>query len=152
MDIPWFYYLFASVIAVRVALTTKKWSVGLLTGYLFLFLAMTVFTRPVGAVRYQLLPFWSYRDYFNGTDPNLMRQIIGNVLIFIPVGILSGIWKGWKGVWIGEGFSAFVEIAQLITRRGFFEFDDTIHNTFGTLLGVVMVLMPKKVRNMRIRG
>ena len=135
-----------AIIAVVLIVVTKKWEAGLLFAYLFLFLAMTVLTRPIRNMRYELIPFWSYMDYFNGTDKALLKQIIGNVLMFIPIGVLAGKWLGWKGTWIGVAFSCFIEITQLISRRGIFEFDDIIHNSLGSLLGVSLVMLTQRWR------
>lgn len=35
----------------------------------------------------------------------------------------------------------FIELTQLIIHRGLFEFDDIIHNTAGTIIGVVLVML-----------
>ena len=89
---------------------------------------------------YELIPFWSYRDYFNGTDKTLLQQIIANVILFIPVGMLLWKDKSWKAVLIGAGISITVELLQLITYRGLFEFDDIIHNTLGALIGIALLI------------
>ena len=108
IDIPWPYYLIAIGIVVVLTVTTKKWEMALLVGYMFLVLTDTVLIREAGELRYELLPFWSYRDYFNGTDGSLMKQIVANVVMFIP--------------------------------RGLFEFDDILHNTIGTVIGVAVFM------------
>ena len=113
--------------------------------YVFLVFSDTVLIRTVGQVRYELLPFWSYRDYFNGTDTSLMKQIIANVIMFIPIGFLSGMLKGWKGIYIGACFSVIIEVTQLITQRGLFEFDDIIHNTIGTIVGVAIFMLMREM-------
>lgn len=139
-DLPWWYFLIAAGIVTVLTITTKKWVIALLAGYMFLVLADTVLIRSAGRLRYELLPFWSYRDYFNGTDDSLMKQIVANVVMFIPIGVLVGKLLNWNGVWIGAGFSVIIEITQLVTRRGLFEFDDILHNTIGTVIGVVLFM------------
>lgn len=121
-------------------IATKKWTVSLLVPYLFLILALTVLVRSTRPnARYELIPFWSYRDYFNGTDKTLLRQIIANVVLFIPVGIMLFRLTSWKAIPIGAGFSILIELTQLITHRGLFEFDDMIHNTLGVVIGCLIV-------------
>jgi glycopeptide antibiotics resistance protein len=39
-----------------------------------------------------------------------------------------------------SNISVLIELAQLISYRGLFEFDDMIHNALGTALGVLIVL------------
>ena len=75
---------------------------------------------------FQPLLFWSYAEW-----KNQRRQIVANVVLFIPFGMITGrLWK-WKGVLSGAGLSAIIELLQLISQRGLFEFDDIINNTLG---------------------
>ena len=145
IEIPWWYFLIAFGIVILLAITTKKLTISLLVGYMFLVLAVTVLIRPVGRLSYELLPFWSYRDYFNGTDTSLMRQIIANVIMFIPIGIFSGNLLNWNGIWVGVFFSTFIELTQLITHRGLFEFDDIFHNTIGTAVGLALFMVLRMI-------
>ena len=39
-----------------------------------------------------------------------------------------------------SNISMLIELAQLISYRGLFEFDDVIHNALGTAIGVLLVL------------
>ena len=54
--------------------------------------------------------------------------------------ITGRLWK-WKGVLSGAGLSAIIELLQLISQRGLFEFDDIINNTLGTVIGVTVYLL-----------
>lgn len=73
------------------------------------------------------------------------EQILTNVVVFVPVGVLAGrIWR-WKGLWVAAGLSVFIEVLQLITARGLCEFDDVFHNMFGAVIGVGIVLAFEKV-------
>lgn len=63
-----------------------------------------------------------------------------NVLLFVPLGYLvpsvtEQIDRWWKMLLIGFGFSLVIEIAQLITRLGWFDTSDLLHNTVGSLIG-----------------
>ena len=44
-----------------------------------------------------------------------------------------------------SNISVLIELAQLISYRGLFEFDDVIHNALGTALGVLLVLGLRQV-------
>ena len=46
----------------------------------------------------------------------------------------------WKTVGLAAGYSMLIELAQLMSFRGLFEFDDVIHNALGTAIGVLLVL------------
>lgn len=76
------------------------------------------------------------------------EQILTNVIMFVPIGVLVGwIWR-WRGLWIAAGLSVGIEILQLVTSRGLCEFDDVIHNMIGAAIGVgVGMLCLKKLRN-----
>ena len=60
-----------------------------------------------------------------------------NIILFIPVGLLA---PKWKTVGLAAGYSMLIELAQLVSFRGLFEFDDVMHNALGTALGVLLVL------------
>ena len=64
--------------------------------------------------------------------------------MFVPVGVLVGwIWR-WKGLWVAAGLSVGIEILQLVTSRGLFEFDDVLHNIIGAVVGVGIVMVAGK--------
>ena len=62
----------------------------LLIEYVLLIYCSTVFFRNTGELQYDFMPFWSYRDYFNGVKRGLPADNIMNVVVFVPVGLLAG--------------------------------------------------------------
>lgn len=120
---------------------TWRWEGGILSAYTFLVLAETILIRKLFiGQHFQPELFWSWRVW------NVQRgQIIANVIMFVPVGVLAGrIWR-WKGLGFGVGLSCAVEMLQLITSRGLCEFDDVMHNAVGTVIGVGIVVAGKVV-------
>ena len=113
----------------------------LLIEYVLLIYCSTVFFRNTGELQYDFMPFWSYRDYFTGVQ-GLLAEIIMNVVVFVPVGLLAGtVFRSmsWKKVLvIGMCLSVGIEALQLVFRKGFSEFDDVMHNTLGCLIGYGM--------------
>ena len=91
---------------------------------------------PGQKMTYELIPFWSY-----GVK-SLRLEILLNIILFIPVGLLS---PRWKTVGLAAWYSMLIELAQLISCRGLFEFDDVIHNALGTAIGVLLVLGIRRV-------
>ena len=74
------------------------------------------------------------------TSPQSLEGIVGNILLFIPMGYLLpqlGRLSGFKVVLIGAACSAAIEFGQLLTKLGMLDVDDFIFNTAGTLLGVL---------------
>lgn len=98
-----------------------------------------------------LIPFWSYKEYFESKRYMLLIQMIYNVLAFIPWPILFAkvfpIMR--KFLWsIGSAFlfSLFIETMQLIFKLGMFEFDDMFHNVMGALIGYGILMFWEKMR------
>ncbi len=109
-------------------------------GYLFFIFAETILLRNTGEFRYELTPFWSWAEALNkwpltAHGKMLLHQILLNILMFVPIGILISHKIGWKSIPLSLCISFIVEFTQLLSRRGIFEFDDVIHNTIGALLG-----------------
>lgn len=132
--------------------------------------------------KFQLSLLWSYRRslalfsesgegiHLSVTDWRLLKQIILNILLYVPFGyLLPFAWpklaekKGqksrrrmvrlfqsipWIIVLIGMMFSLATEFAQLAFKSGLFELDDILDNTLGCLIGVLLyqALMRKKVK------
>ena len=110
-------------------------------GYAFLILVETVLIRkPFSGQHFNPVFFWSWRQW------KIQRnQILTNVIMFAPVGVLTGhLWK-WKGLWVAAGLSITIELLQLITARGLCEFDDVIHNIIGAVIGVGIVMIGRKL-------
>lgn len=136
LDIPLRYYLIAFAIIVVVSIIWRLEG-GLLTGYVFFVLVETVFIRkPFVGQHFEPQVFWSWRVW-----DRQKIQILTNVVMFVPVGVISGrLWK-WKGLLFAVCLSAVIELLQLITSRGLCEFDDMFHNCYGALLGTVAIIL-----------
>ena len=84
-------------------------------------------------------PFWEISEYLKGNE-RIMFDILANIIMLFPLGIFVPIWikkaDSLKKIAVaGLIVSVCIEITQLITTRGFFETDDIVHNTLGTILG-----------------
>lgn len=141
LDIPWWYYAIATLLGVTAWRLRKRPSLGLLIGNVFLILAETVLIRkPFVGEHINLELLWSWRQW------KIQRnQILTNVIMFAPVGVLTGhLWK-WKGLWVAAGLSITIELLQLVTSRGLCEFDDVFHNMIGAVIGVGIVMIGRKL-------
>lgn len=131
-------------------------AVPVLTFYLSFVATITVVARiPSHEYQYQLLLFWTYKAISNG-ETHYIYEIFWNVVLFIPIGILIMLLLKFKHKWvvalfIGIFLSALIEVLQLIFHRGLFEFDDIVHNTLGTVIGI-LVFMFVSVIGKRITG
>ncbi len=108
---------------------------------------ITIFTRDGvidGNIRYQ--PFQSFVSFWDDIKRRGIRgNFLGNILIFIPIGLLYPLSFGSNAgnsvkrfsgtVVFGLCLSLLVEMTQLLSGRGHFDIDDLILNTMGTGLG-----------------
>lgn len=62
---------------------------------------------------------------------------VGNLIWFVPLGILTKLWgwRLWQAVLAGFLVSLSIETAQFVLGSGVSELDDLILNTLGALLG-----------------
>lgn len=115
--------------------------------YLTIIYGRTVIFRKVHPkASHFLTPFWSYNRILKGEDQPFLFEIILNVVLFIPVGLLLGLQltKGTKkqrclkAILVGMGLSLGIEVLQLVFKKGSFEVDDIIHNTLGCFIGFLL--------------
>ena len=108
--------------------------------YVFSLLRLTVFGRVPGFYTLQLEPFWSYRRLTLG-DVEIGREILANIIAFIPIGFLIGSLFSDKrdsfcfAIILGALFSLTIELLQFILMRGTPETDDIINNSLGSIMG-----------------
>ena len=141
LDIPWWYYAIAVLLCVAVWRIWKKPSLGLLIGYVFLLLAETVLVRKTFVGEHiKLELFWSWKQW-----SVQKKQILTNVVMFVPIGVLAGwLWK-WKGLFVAAGFSIAIELLQMFAARGLCECDDVLHNMIGAVIGAGTLLTAKRI-------
>lgn len=117
--------------------------------FLLIVLGSTVFGRIPGVRRCELLPLWSYGAIIRG-NPGILQEVILNCVLLFPAGMLlplifSRPLKWYQGLLFGAIVSGCIEILQLITCRGLFEFDDIIHNSIGCMVGCIVCSWMVKV-------
>lgn len=121
---------------------TRNIQILFLLEYLFFLICTTIVFRGENPEKgYNLVPFWSYRAICEGQKYLILENIL-NILVFIPVGLFSGlISKGKKSciiILVGFFLSVSIELVQFLLMRGFAEVDDVIHNTLGCVLGLTL--------------
>ncbi len=99
-----------------------------------------------------LPPFFSYKLMVSG-DVIALKENLLNILLFVPLGLLyemifhQGIKKSF---FLGLFVALIIEFTQLITTLGTFEFDDLLHNSFGSLLGSLLFAKFSSTARLRI--
>ena len=102
--------------------------------YIAAVLWITLFSRIGDGYRRFLLPFHSYVEILKG-NRQLLLENIGNVILFIPLGVALKC-GGMKDVKKAGFFaSLLIEVLQFTFALGTFECDDLIHNTLGVVIG-----------------
>lgn len=110
--------------------------------YTAVFLYLTVIgRRSYHGSHIQLEPFWSYKV------PGEYRQIVYNILFFIPYGAILYLCfkKKWQVIVTTLALSVTVEVLQYVCRVGLCEIDDVVHNTLGVIIGMFAVIFIKKI-------
>ena len=134
----------------------QKSFIGIITGTLLsmsvaLIIVMTLYGRRPGVEsEWRVVPFASYIEVFKEGNVEILLQIIMNVLMFVPVGILLPCCFQWfeknKGVFFfAILFSGIIECTQGIFKMGMFEADDILGNAFGVELGFFLFCLMRKI-------
>lgn len=92
-----------------------------------------------------LIPFYSIMEYISGGTANIkafaFSNVVGNIVIFIPLGTYLSLFKNDKRVITNLLFifivSLFVEIIQGLLGIGASDIDDIILNCLGGLIGIL---------------
>ncbi len=92
-----------------------------------------------------LIPFYSIMEYISGSSANIkafaFSNVVGNIVIFIPLGTYLSLFKNDKRVITNLLFifivSLFVEIIQGLLGIGASDIDDIILNCLGGLIGIL---------------
>lgn len=113
----------------------------LLIGYIIVVVFATLLMeRRAFLVEPNLIPFSSYISAWNNFGMLLWRNIILNICMFIPLGMIlplfHRIFKKWCFTYLtGLLLTVLIEVSQYISKRGIFELDDIINNTLGCMIG-----------------
>lgn len=92
-----------------------------------------------------LIPFYSIMEYISSSSANIRAfafgNVVGNIVIFIPLGTYLSLFKNDKRVINNLLFifivSLFVEIIQGLLAIGASDIDDIILNCLGGLIGIL---------------
>lgn len=95
-----------------------------------------------------LIPFYFLFDRYDGW----LINIIGNIAMFIPVGIVWPICfrkldNIKKTVFAGICFIIFIELSQLLCPARHTDIDDIILNTSGVMIGACVIFAIRKAAN-----
>lgn len=117
-----------------------SWSIFLI--YILLVVYLTIiFREEMDAYKLSLKPIWIYKSF---NYKRLVEPIL-NVLLFIPLGFISGAAMKHKSllrvIILCCSISIGIEFFQLALKRGVCNIDDVIHNTVGSIIGYGLFLL-----------
>jgi glycopeptide antibiotics resistance protein len=114
--------------------------------YAAFLLKLLLFSRAPGSERsINLVPFASIADYAfshsSGSGRIAFANVVGNILIFIPLGLYAS-WlrhrrAAWRTMLTVASVSVAVEIIQGVFAVGASDIDDVILNCVGGLIGIL---------------
>ena len=111
--------------------------------YDYVLMSTLIARKPYVGEHIRIIPFWIFSQAKQYGIKRAIREVLFNIMLFMPLGTFLGIFnesKEIKLVFI-QGFLAsfFIEMLQMVSRRGVLEFDDLLFNTLGALLGCAIV-------------
>ena len=127
------------------------WIVFLL--YLGVLLKITVFRSSFGSYplcshgQIELIPFVGLIQIFHNSVRVFLYLFVGNLIWFVPLGILLPLLTKVQRSTILWGFllSLYIEVSQYIFGTGVSEVEDLILNTAGTAIGYGLFRLLRKV-------
>ncbi len=108
----------------------------------------------------KLQPFSSYISAWNCASEVEWRNLLVNILLFVPFGFFFPFLFGkckvaWKTYVAGGIISIFIECLQFIFHRGIVEFDDMFNNIIGTMIGygiyMIFAGLVERIRNKNVK-
>lgn len=110
--------------------------------YLFVVVCSTIICRGQQSFEFaklELEPFWTYKAVIQKVSGVSVWDIILNVVLFIPLGLLikliDSAFSFGKILIVSICCSLFIETNQYIFEKGITQMDDVIHNTLVGAIG-----------------
>lgn len=123
----------------------------LLSLYIVVLLYFTVTGRySHEEYEYKINFFTSYRWFFQYNGEQVLRQLLINYVMLMPVGFLLPVVINAKHKYLitlalSLLLTVFIETLQLITKCGSFEVDDIINNFVGAVLGMLIYMLFSRI-------
>ena len=100
---------------------------------------------PGQVVDDNLVPFHTLQIYLDNLGPDFwMRNLLGNLALLLPLGLLGPIVlpaldRWWRIGMVALGYSVAIELIQLLVPDRSADIDDVIVNVAGALLGLAIL-------------
>jgi glycopeptide antibiotics resistance protein len=130
----------------------ERFAIVLLAVYFAMVVAVVVFKLPFSGplgedIRIvNLIPL---KGSFDDTGAFIWREVVLNILIFVPFGIYLSIlkpnWRSANKIPLVLGTTVTFEVVQFAFSVGRFDITDIIGNTFGGIIGIVFYAVIKRL-------
>ena len=137
----------AALVAALPSLRQRRWgravrvaSAVLLVGGILAVLSTTLRGSSTPTGRVNLVPGASILELYSDDYRNAVENVVGNVLLFVPLGFLAIIVTRWRVAQVTLGaavFSTCIEVTQLALGDRWVDIDDVLLNTAGALMGAL---------------
>ncbi len=137
----------AALVAALPSLRQRQWgravrvaSAVLLVGGILTVLSTTLRGSSAPTGRVNLVPGASILELFSADYRNAAENVVGNVLLFLPLGFFATILTGRRIAQVTLGaaaLSACIELTQLALGERWVDIDDVLLNTAGALVGAL---------------
>lgn len=151
-----FWVLMKKGVTKRHKKTYQSWICGILLSLEMAFVfVMTLYGRTVEPGRgVSFRPLGSYIEAFQPGNVELLLQVIMNILMFVPLGVLLPLnfkyfCKNRCVILTALAVSVGIESIQGILRIGMFEVDDILGNMFGMEIGFLCYAVAVWLRKRR---
>ena len=123
-------------------------------GLYIIILLVLLFGKASSTSTINLVPFHTIADYLSHDKPLGISNVIGNVFLFIPMGVYLALFRPNKK-WMGSLLyilltSVAAEVAQYALQVGAADIDDVILNGIGGLLGIVLYQVLKRIFKQKV--
>ena len=128
--------------------------------FLIYYVIMLLFLTVIGRrswdyYRYNWELGYSYREVLLDGNMNLASQIVANIAVFVPIGIMGKCLyeknSCIKCILLGLCFSLSIEFLQLVLKRGYCEYDDIVSNLIGTVIGCLIIMIYKFLKKLVVK-
>jgi glycopeptide antibiotics resistance protein len=139
------YKLYRKRGGTRIVRKSQFLALFLLLGWFVVVMGLTTLSRGASYAGWiNLRLFSGYVSAWNNWSLGEAQLIIFNMLMFAPLGLLLPLLaRGLRGLLpalcISLAVTVFIELFQMVSRRGIFELDDILHNTLGSVAGYFII-------------
>ncbi len=124
-------------------------------GLYIIILLILLFGKASSMRTINLVPFHTIADYLSHDKPLGISNVIGNVVLFIPMGVYLALFRPNKKQMGSLLYillaSAAIEVTQYILQVGAADIDDVILNGIGGLLGIALYQFLKRIFKQKVR-